>query len=89
MQLRVDIRDADPAYVDQKVGAELYVHLRAVPAIVDFRRAALTRAAALHAEAADDECRSSALALLVLQRAMLVVEHLGGLLYALEEPPSF
>jgi len=89
VQLRVDIRDADPAYVDEKVGTELYVHLRAVPAIVDFRRAALVRATALHAAADDDECRQGALALLVLQRAMLAVEDLGGLLYALEEPPSF
>jgi hypothetical protein len=89
VQLRVDIRDADPAYVDEKVGTELYVHLRAVPAIVDFRRAALARAAALHAAAEDDECRRGALALLVLQRAMLAVEDLAGLLYALEEPPSF
>lgn len=63
-----------------------------MPAIVDFRRAALTRAAALHvvgADGADDECRQGALALLVLQRAMLAVEDLGGLLFALEEPASF
>lgn len=90
MQLRVEIRDAGPAYVDEKVGAELYIHLRAVPAIIDFRRAALERAAALHnASDAQDECRRGALALLVLQRAMLAAEDLGGLLYALDEPPSF
>lgn len=90
MELRVDIRDADAGYVTEKVGVEIYVHLRAVPAIVDFRRAALERAAALHA-ACDplDECRLGALALLVLQRAMLAVEDLGGLLYALDEPASF
>lgn len=90
MQLRVEIQDADPGYVDEKVGAELYVHLRAVPAIVDFRRAAILRACALHRECdAGDECRRGALALLVLQRAMLAVEDLGGLLYALDESPSF
>ncbi len=89
MQLRVDIRDADPAYVEEKVGAELYIHLRAEPAIVEFRRNALARAAALHSNTDQDECRQGALALLVLQRAMLAVEDLGGLLYALEEPPSF
>src|SRR5438105_4197772 len=90
MQLKVEIRDAEPAYVEKKVGAELYVHLREVPAIVDFRRSALERARKLHtASDPDDECRRGALALLVLQRAMLAVEDLGGLLYALEEPPSF
>lgn len=90
MQLKVEIQDADPGYVDEKVGAELYVHLRAVPAIVDFRRAAILRACGLHRECdADDECRRGALALLVLQRAMLAVEDLGGLLYALDESPSF
>jgi hypothetical protein len=90
LQLKVEIRDGDPGYVTDKVGAELYVHLRAVPAIVDFRRAALERAEALHAGCdADDECRRGALALLVLQRAMLAVEDLAGLLYALDEPPAF
>jgi hypothetical protein len=37
----------------------------------------------------DDELRRSALGLLVLQRAMLASEDLGGLLIALHEPPSF
>jgi len=32
---------------------------------------------------------AAARSLLVLRRAMLAVEDLGGLLYALEEPPSF
>ncbi len=47
VQLRVDIRDADPSYVAEKVGEELYVHLRAVPAVIDFRRAAIERARAV------------------------------------------
>lgn len=90
MRLKVEIRDADPAYVEEKVGAALYVHLRAVPAIVDFRRAAIERAYSLHADRdPNDECRRGALGLLVLQRAMLAVEDLGGLLYALDQPPSF
>lgn len=90
MQLKVEIRDAEPAYVEEKVGTELYVHLRAVPAIVDFRRAALARATTIYDQCdPTDECRQGALALLVLQRAMLAVEDLGGLLYALDEPPSF
>lgn len=90
MRLKVQIRDADPGYVEEKVGGELYVHLRAVPAIVDFRRAAIERAYSLHAECdPTDECRRGALGLLVLQRAMLAVEDLGGLLHALDPPPSF
>jgi hypothetical protein len=90
MRLKVEIRGADPAYVEQKVGAELYVHLRAVPAIVDFRRAAIVRAYSLHANCdSSDENRRGALGLLVLQRAMLAVEDLGGLLHALDQPPSF
>ena len=71
----MEIRDADPGYVQEQVGAALYVHLRAVPAIVDFRRAALVRSQTLHAECdRDDEGRRGALGLLVLQRAMLAVE---------------
>jgi hypothetical protein len=90
MRLKVEIRDADPGYVEEKVGAALYVHLRGVPAIVDFRRAAIERAYARHADCdPNDECRRGALALLVLQRAMLAVEDLGGLLHALDHPPSF
>jgi hypothetical protein len=90
MRLKVEIRESDAGYVEEKVGAELYVHLRAVPAIVDFRRAAIERASSLHADCDPaDECRRGALGLLLLQRAMFAIEDLGGLLYALDEPPSF
>jgi hypothetical protein len=85
LELKLEIKDADPSYVESKVGARLYVHMRAVPAIAAFRRRALERAHALY-EAGDDgnEGRLGALGLLVLQRAMLAVEDLGGLLYAVE-----
>lgn len=86
-ELKFEIRDADPAYVEEKVGAELYVHLRAVPTIVDFRRRSLERAYERYCACDDaEEGRRGALGLLVLQRAMLAVEDLGGLLYALAEP---
>lgn len=90
MRLKLEINDADPGYVEEKIGAELYVHLRAAPAIIDYRRRAIDRALALHTDGdKEDECRQSGLGLLVLQRAMLAVEDLGGLLFALEHPSSF
>jgi len=91
LQLKVEIQDADPGYVVDKLTREIYVHLRAVPANIDFRRQALERAGELYANCdPTDEGRRGGLGLLVLQRAMLAVEDLGGLLYALDvEPPSF
>jgi hypothetical protein len=90
-ELRIEVRDADPAYVEEKVGAELYVHLRAVPRNVELRRRAIERAYGIYkaARADEPEPRRGAFGLLVLQRAMLAVEDLGGLLYAYAEPPDF
>jgi hypothetical protein len=89
-ELKIEIRDADPGYVNERFSPELYIHLRAVPSNVVLRRRALERAYHLYEEAAEDaEPRRGGLALLVLQRAMLAIEDFAGLLYALEEPPSF
>lgn len=89
-ELKIEVRDADPTYVEEKVGAELYVHLRAVPANVVLRRGAIERAYTLYEGAENqDESRSGALGLLVLQRAMLAVEDLGGLVFAYADPPDF
>jgi hypothetical protein len=89
-ELKIKIRDADAGYVQERVSRELYAHLRAVPANVELRRRALGRAHRLYEGGVDDaEARRGALGLLVLQRAMLAIEDLAGLLYALEEPPSF
>jgi hypothetical protein len=95
--LKLQIQDADPAYVAMKLGegdggAALYAHLRAVPSITDFRREAIRRAERLYderlaARGSDDEI--SGLGLLVLQRAMFAVEDLGGLLHAFTEPASW
>ncbi len=41
---KIEVRDADPAYVEEKVGAALYVHLRTVPANGTLRRGAIERA---------------------------------------------
>ena len=67
-ELKIEIRDADPAYVEEKVSAEVYVHLRAVPTITAFRRNSLERAYALYSESATadaDEGQLGALGLLV------------------------
>ena len=85
MRLKVDINDADPTYVKEKVGTELYVHLQAVPAIVDFRRAAIERAHALHAagDPADEWSAWRARLARPTAREMFAVEDLGGLLHVL------
>ncbi len=89
-ELKITVHDADPAYVEEKVGVELYTHLRAVPANVTSRRAAIERAHALYGNTAGGmESRRSAAGLLVLQRSMLAVEDLGGLMVAYADPPDF
>jgi hypothetical protein len=61
-----------------------------VPANVALRRSAIERAFALYHGAADaSESRRGGLGLLVLQRAMLAVEDLGGLIFAYADPPDF
>lgn len=73
-------------------GAALYAHLRAVPSITDFRRAAIGRAERFYDEGFAGGTREeemSGLGLLVLQRAMFAVEDLGGLLHAFTDPPSW
>jgi len=84
-ELKFEIVDADPGYVEQKLGAELYMHLRATGTIVAFRRRSLNRAFDLY-ESVKTEDEQGALGLLVLQRAMLCIEGLGGLLCALDGP---
>jgi hypothetical protein len=96
-ELKVEIREADPAYVAMKLGegdagAGLYAHLRGVPVIGEFRRGAIRRAEGLYQSRLADSAKEpelSGLGLLVLQRAMLAVEDLGGLLHAFTDPPSW
>jgi hypothetical protein len=96
-ELKAEIREADPAFVAMKLGegdsgAALYAHLRAVPRINEFRRGAIRRAESLYATrlaASASESELSGLGLLVLQRSILAIEDLGGLLHAFTDPPSW
>jgi hypothetical protein len=83
---RVSHHDHD--YVESRGGWELYTHLRAGGKRSTFRRHSLTRATGLYrlAWARDGgDFERCGLALLVLQRAALAVEDLGGVLHALAE----
>ena len=65
------------------------MHLRAVPTIAADRRHAVERAAHVLYANASLEDEQGTLELLVLQRVIVPLEGLGGLLYALDEAPSF
>jgi hypothetical protein len=83
--LAITIEHHDAAYVDRRGGFALLSHLRGAPARVEHRRASIQRAfdafdAAEQVGKADAEI--GGLGLLVLQRALLATEDLGGLLYA-------
>lgn len=83
---RFSLREADQERVENSVGWPLYTHMRGIPRIVAFRRRALDGAHELYKTALAEvmaETGISARGLLVLQRAGLAVEDLGGLLFAL------
>jgi hypothetical protein len=89
---RLSLRDTNQERVEQTVGWPLYTYIRALEAVAAYRRGAITRAYADFSEAlgADQaETEISARGLLVLQRAALAVEDLGGLLHALRSPDPF
>lgn len=89
-ELKVEVRDADSAFVDSEIGCEMYVHLRGVDAHVELRRTAIERAYERYKQVEPDApSTQTAMGLLVLQRAMLAVEDLGAILFALEANPSF
>ena len=83
----------DHDYVERRGGPLLYTHMRGALGRGRYRRVALERADAMYRAALADEgasVRVGGLGLLVLQRAMLAAEDLGGLLHALlGTPPSF
>ena len=91
--LKVVYTHHDHDYVERRGGPLLYTHMRGAPGRRRYRRAALERADSMYATALGDEgasMRVGGLGLLVLQRAMLAAEDLGGLLHALlGAPPSF
>jgi len=80
------LKDIDGAYVETRGGVELFVHMRGAPARVEYRRSAIQRAWERFV-AAEEEGRPGpevgGFGLIVLQRALLAAEDLGGLLHAL------
>jgi hypothetical protein len=85
MQLAFTLKHHDSNYVEHRGGIELLTHLRGAASRVEFRRAAITRAKERFASGEAEE-RSEAelggLGLIVIQRALLAAEDLGGLLHA-------
>jgi len=91
--LRLVYTHHDHDYVERRGGPLLYTHMRGAGGRGRYRRVALERADAMYATALAEESASmrvGGLGLLLLQRAMLAAEDLGGLLQALlGKPPSF
>lgn len=79
----------DHAYVQRRGGWELLTHMRGAAARVAYRREAIDRALALYEQAAHDGRSGPEVGgngLIVLQRALLAAEDLGGLLHAFAGP---
>lgn len=76
----------DHNYVEKRGGWELYTHLRSAASRVKARREAIDRAARLYDAAVSDDGVSdnerNGRGLIVLQRTLLALEDLGGLLHA-------
>jgi hypothetical protein len=75
----------DPSYLEARGGIELISHLRSASSRVEYRRAAIDRAFGRFIaadEGGQTDSEVGGLALIVIQRALLVVEDLGGLLHA-------
>lgn len=84
--------EGDAAYVEEKLGRELYSQLRGIPQVAAFRRSAVARAHGLYEQAVVDgapEPEVTGLGLLTLQRTLLACEDLGALLYALGGEPHW
>ncbi|MGI8846437.1 MAG: hypothetical protein ACR2HC_09760 [Thermoleophilaceae bacterium] len=85
MQLAFTIKLHHWDYVERQGGIELLTHLREASTRVVFRRAAIERAYEGFAAAEADgrvEAEVGGLGLVVVQRALLAAEDLGGLLHA-------
>jgi hypothetical protein len=89
VRIAITVPAHDPKYVEQRGGVELLSHVRAAPSRVEYRRLAIQRAYDRFAAAEDnglDDSRLGGLGLIVLQRALLAVEDLGGMLHAFAGP---
>jgi len=85
MKAAITLPPHDPEYVERRGGVELLSHLRGAPSRVAYRQRAIQRAYDRFAAAEDnahDDSEIGGLGLIVLQRALLAVEDLGGLLHA-------
>lgn len=91
-KVRLRTEGTDAAYVEEKLGRELYSQLGAMPRIAEFRDAAVERAAVLYADAtarSTPEPEITGLGLLVLQRTLLACEDFGALVYSLADEPHW
>jgi hypothetical protein len=89
MQIMLTLPPQDPAYIEARGGMQLLSHLRGAPARVEYRRRAVQRAYDRFERGEDDGCPDAeigGLGLIVLQRALLAAEDLGGLLHAFAGP---
>ncbi len=86
MQLALTV-PAEETRIEQRGGHELLSHFLGAKARTKYRREAIDRALRLYEKAFEEESdspRLTGLGLLVLQRALLPVEDLGRLIYALQ-----
>jgi hypothetical protein len=87
MKVALTLPPHDPEFLDRRGGIELMSHLRAAPHRAEFRqttiRSAHDRFAAAELDGHSDS-EIGGLGLIVLQRALLAAEDLGGLLHALD-----
>lgn len=86
IEVLVTARNAtDPEFIGRSSGYPFYAHLQGAERIVEFRLNALNKASARYKEAsveARPEPEVAGYGLLVIQRAVLLAEDLGGLLHA-------
>lgn len=85
MKAAFTLRHLDWPYVERRGGIELLTHLRGAGPRADARREGIDRAFARFQAAESDErfdAEIGGLGLVVVQRALLAAEDLGGLLYA-------
>jgi hypothetical protein len=89
MKMSLVVKHHDHAYVERRGGFELYTHLRGAPGRVAYRRDAIDRAWHLYDGAAGSrkpDAELGGLGLIVVQRALVAAEDLGGLLHGFAGP---
>lgn len=90
IEVRIAVRNAaDASFIEKATGPAFYTHLRGAERIVEFRLRALGRAHEQYEQARVNDSPEPEVAgfgLLVLQRVFLIVEDLGGLMYAVTGP---